>query len=402
MQAGNINQNFIITGGEMRKFKGFAVIPVVVLAMLFAGCAAKTVKVTLPEAKKISAEKYTNKVDNFMLIMDASSSMGYSYKNQVKFDIAKSIAEYMNQTMPDMKINGAMKTFGHDSSVTSKNVLETYAKAPYTKDGLKAGIEKVKTAGGLSPVSEAIDAAYEDIKSYKGTTSVIIISDGEEMTIGATNEALDKLKKLGTVCVYTIHVGDSSEGTTFLKDITNKYGCGFVVNANELMAADKMELFVKKVFLKDKVAAAAPAAVIGDEDGDGVKDNKDECPGTPKGVKVNEKGCWVIGDLFFDTGKSDIKPNSIAALDMVIAILKKFPELKFEIQGHTDTDGTKPSNQKLSEKRANAVKDYLVKNGEIDPARLTAKGYGQDKPVASNKTAAGKAKNRRVQLDRIK
>lgn len=386
----------------MKSLRGLQLIPVILVALLFAGCAAKTTKVTLPEAKKISAEKYTNKVDNFMVLMDASSSMSYSYKNQVKYDIARSIAEYMNQTMPDMKINGAMKTFGHASEVTSKNVMDTYTKAPYTKAALTAGIDKVKVPGGLSPLSEAIDSSYEEIKSYKGTTSVVIISDGEEMTTGATIDALDKLKKLGTVCVYTIHVGDSQEGTRFLKEISGNYGCGFVVNADELASPDKMDLFVKKVFLKDKVASAAPVAMEGDKDGDGVKDSKDECPDTPKGIRVNEKGCWVIGDLYFDSGKADIKPAGIAALDTVVSIIKNAQDLKFEIQGHTDTDGKRESNMKLSEKRANAVMDYLVKKGGIAPSRLTAKGYGPDKPIATNKTAAGKAKNRRVQLDRVK
>lgn len=392
----------------MRSLRGLKVIPVIMLALLFAGCATTkpAVKVALPEAKKISIEKYTNKVDNFMVLMDASSSMAYSHKNQVKYDIAKNIAEYMNQTMPDMKINGAMKTFGHAPEVTSNNVMTTYAQAPYTKAALKAGIGKVKSAGGLSPLSDAIEASYEEIKSYKGTTSVIIISDGEEMTIGSTNEALDKLKKLGTVCVYTIHVGDSSEGTKFFKEITTNYGCGFVANADELASPDKMELFVKKVFLKDKApvaaTAVAPAVVEGDRDGDGVKDKKDECPDTPKGAKVNAKGCWVLGDLLFDTGKADLKPAGIADLDKVVIILKGNPDLKVEVQGHTDNAGSKESNQKLSEKRANAVMDYLVKKGGVEASRLTAKGYGLTKPAASNKTAAGKAQNRRVQLNPVR
>lgn len=387
----------------MRPARGLKIIPVIILALLFAGCAAtKTAKVTLPEAKKISAEKYTNKVDNFMVLMDASSSMSYSYKNHVKYDIARSIAEYMNQTMPDMKINGAMKTFGHAPEVTSKNVLDTYVKAPYTKAALTAGIDKVKIPGGLSPLSEAIESSYEGIKANQGTTAVVIISDGEEMTIGSTSDALDKLKKLGTVCVYTIHVGDSSEGTRFLNEISKNYGCGFVVNADELASPDKMELFVKKVFLKDKVVAAVPVVMEGDKDGDGVKDSKDECPDTPKGAKVNAKGCWIIGDLLFDTGKAELKPAGIADLDKVVKILKENPNMKIEIQGHTDNAGSKESNQKLSEKRANAVMDYLTKKGGIEASRLTAKGYGLTKPAASNKTAAGKAQNRRVQLTPVK
>ncbi len=388
----------------MKKVKGPGFLSLLILALVFTGCAGKTTKFTLPEAKAISPEKYTNRVDNFILLVDASSSMGYTYNGKVKYDVATGIATYMNKTMPEMKINGAMKTFGHAPEVTSSNVMTTMQQSPYTKGALQAGIDKVKIAGGLSPVTDALAASYDDIKNYKGTTSIVVISDGEEMDSSSVKTPLDNLKALGTVCIYTIHVGDNAQGSRFLNGITRDYGCGFVVNADELASPDKMELFVKKVFLKEASAKVkpAPVAVEGDQDGDGVKDKSDACPDTPKGAKVNAKGCWVIGGLLFDTGKSDLKPAGKMQLDSIAKILKNNPDLNVEIQGHTDNVGSAESNRKLSEKRAESAMNYLVKTAGIEASRLASKGYGLTMPAASNDTAAGKAQNRRVQLNPVK
>ena len=134
-----------------------------------------------------------------------------------------------------------------------------------------------------------------------------------------------------------------------------------------------------------------------DSDGDGVYDYQDKCPGTPKGATVNEMGCWVLKGLNFDTAKWDIKPKYYPLLDQVVGILKKNPNMRLEIQGHTDNIGSASYNQELSQKRAEAVREYLMKAG-ISPSRLKAVGYGFRKPVASNDTPQGRAKNRRVEL----
>ncbi len=134
-----------------------------------------------------------------------------------------------------------------------------------------------------------------------------------------------------------------------------------------------------------------------DRDGDGVLDRADRCPNTPKGAKVNRQGCWVLKGIEFDTGKSTIKLQSHRVLDEVVAVLMKNPSLKVEVQGHTDNVGTQENNQALSHRRAEAVVGYCVGKG-IAKDRLSAVGYGFSKPIASNDTAEGRAKNRRVQL----
>lgn len=144
-----------------------------------------------------------------------------------------------------------------------------------------------------------------------------------------------------------------------------------------------------------------------DKDGDGVYDFEDVCP-DQAGVKAN-KGCpeikaevkqifeKALNGIQFETGSAKIKKASNGILDQVVDVMKENPSWKLSINGHTDNAGKPEKNQKLSEDRAAAVKAYLINKG-IEESRLTSAGFGQDKPVASNATAAGKAKNRRVEF----
>ena len=147
-----------------------------------------------------------------------------------------------------------------------------------------------------------------------------------------------------------------------------------------------------------------------DTDGDGIRDDTDACPnekgkpdpdptknGCPR-VRVTETEVFILEQVQFDTSKATIKKVSDPLLDNVAQVLKEHPELlKLEVQGHTDNKGVKISNQLLSQSRAEAVKKAMVKRG-IDAKRLTAKGYGQDQPIATNDTDEGRTKNRRVQF----
>ena len=160
-----------------------------------------------------------------------------------------------------------------------------------------------------------------------------------------------------------------------------------------------------------------------DKDGDGVVDRLDQCPGTEPGTKVDEIGCPAVpegcrppfpgeevdefgcasGDtvvlrgVTFDFDKARLTPNAKLILDGVADTLLAAPDLKVEIGGHTDSFGPESYNQGLSERRAQAVLEYLVKRG-VDAGRLSAKGYGESQPIASNETAEGRELNRRVEL----
>lgn len=145
-----------------------------------------------------------------------------------------------------------------------------------------------------------------------------------------------------------------------------------------------------------------------DTDGDGVLDYQDECPTVP-GVKAN-KGCPEIKreirqllkkamqGIEFELNKADIKPVSYPILDQIAQHFIENPTFVVEVQGHTDITGSAELNKRLSQARAEAVRDYLIKKG-VPAERLTAVGYGPDRPIADNKTKAGRQKNRRVEFD---
>lgn len=105
----------------------------------------------------------------------------------------------------------------------------------------------------------------------------------------------------------------------------------------------------------------------------------------------------VMRNIFFDTNKATLKSGSTAELKQLLLLLSKEPGLRLEVSGHTDSDGSDAVNQRLSEQRAAAVKQYLVSNG-VDAGRLEAKGYGSSKPIAPNDNAEGKARNRRTEI----
>jgi len=158
---------------------------------------------------------------------------------------------------------------------------------------------------------------------------------------------------------------------------------------------------------------AGPAANNGcpwpDSDGDGVLDKDDKCP-NEAGTVAND-GCPEVNPtaevmatlnsyartILFDTGKSSFKSETMPVLEAMTAIFKEYPNADFSIEGHTDSVGSTSSNQLLSERRANAVRDHLVANG-ISAARLTATGVGEARPIDSNKTRSGRKNNRRVEV----
>ncbi|HDP88906.1 MAG TPA: OmpA family protein [Thioalkalivibrio sp.] len=147
---------------------------------------------------------------------------------------------------------------------------------------------------------------------------------------------------------------------------------------------------------------AAPPAPK-DSDGDGVIDARDSCPGTPPGVRVDARGCplqerIILEGVNFRNDRAELTPTSTDTLNEVAETLRRYPELQVAIEGHTDSSGADDYNMDLSQRRAESVRMYLITKG-IDSGRLTAIGYGEERPIASNATPEGRAQNRRVELE---
>ncbi|VAW51579.1 internalin, putative [hydrothermal vent metagenome] len=158
---------------------------------------------------------------------------------------------------------------------------------------------------------------------------------------------------------------------------------------------------------KDQCPSSAPGSKVDaigcnkDKDGDGVLNELDQCPNTIKGASVNKVGCAIfeakIEGINFKPGSADLEENSKVVLDTAAEALLKFTTVRIEVQAHTDSQGRQAVNQKLSEARAKSVVDYLESKG-VSRGRMQAKGYGEKQPLANNKTAEGRALNRRVEF----
>ncbi|GAA3971675.1 OmpA family protein [Allohahella marinimesophila] len=141
-----------------------------------------------------------------------------------------------------------------------------------------------------------------------------------------------------------------------------------------------------------------------DQDNDGVADGKDECPDTVEGSKVDETGCRIFAvegvetqlRVTFPLNSAILADADLPEIEALARFMKRYPDAKVTIEGHSDSTGEADYNQQLSERRAKAVRDRVVQDYGIEPSRVTSVGYGEARPLADNSTNAGRAANRRV------
>ena len=397
----------------------------------------------------IDPEYWVAKVDQFVLVGDGSLSMSDRFEKMRKLDIGQAMLDSMNQTIPEFDYAGALRAFGRGECGSSGKTVLVVPLQKYSKGAFDSALANFECAAGNSPLDKAIAGASGDLTKTAVPTSLVIVSDGLHMGMEEIEAAGKLASAFGdNLHIFAVQVGDRAKGTELLKQVVAKGNGGYLVNAAELTGADAMAKFVQDVLLwpdsdgdgvadhldkcpgtpkgvkvdavgcpldSDGDGVADPADkcpntpkgvkvdAVGcplDSDGDGVPDYLDKCPDTPKGLVVDETGCVPAGfklvtDILFDTNKWDIKPEGKAELDKGVEFLLKNPQIKVEIQGHTDSTGTAKWNATLSQRRAESVMKYLVSKG-VPAAQLTAKGFGPTNPVASNDTPEGRAKNRRV------
>ncbi len=402
----------------------------------------------------LAEERLVPKIENFIILVDHSGSMFLTNQGAAptKAKQSKDILSAMNRRIPELGYVGAIQVFPPSKTLIGPE--------KYNRNSFGGAIEnlqeKGKIFGNQTPLGRGIADLGEVLKDMSpGKTAIIIFSDGEE---NLDIEALKAQEALGAeqreINFHTVSFADKKEGRTVLEEMS-RVSDGISVEGGELAADEAaVDRFVKDVFYLVEVLVDSdgdgvvdevdkcpntprgitvnargcppdsdgdgvpdyldqcPGTPLGvavdnsgcpfDSDGDGVADHLDKCPNTPKGATVNEAGCWSLqATTLYDSNSSYIRTEAYPLLDEVASILEKNPEMEVEVQGHTDNTGSAKYNQWLSEKRAQKVKDYLVSKG-IDSSRLEAKGYGLTQPVASNATGEGRAQNRRVELKRLR
>jgi len=386
---------------------------------------------------QLQSGRYSQEMDNYIILLDASGSMGDTYEENQKVYLAKEVVRRIHQTLPDIPLDGALRTFGNADSPFAFQSDLMYG---FSEDEADKDFEEVLysvEAGGKSPLGLAITQSMADLRPLPGKTAVIIVTDGI-LADDPVPPARELKAQFGdSVCIFTVFVGDHRTGRQIMEEVTDIGDCGFMVDAEAIYPPEGAAAFVKGVFLTDLTAreedsdgdgvpdsrdqctgtprgtpvdadgcalvAEGPEPegvsvyVVQDRDGDGVANDMDDCPRTPKGVKVDTRGCWIIKHIRFDFNEWKIKPEYYSVLDSVAAVLKVNPNLMVVARGHTDNIGSAAYNMDLSLKRAKAVQAYLLRSG-VPANRVTTVGYGFTEPIAPNSTPRGQAENRRVNM----
>ncbi len=405
--------------------------------MLLTACAAHYQPVPTIEPQPLKQGQYNKKADRLVLVLDASSSMAKGYQAYQKMEIARSVLENFNSAMPDTDIIVSLHSFGHDPMVAYTPTVVQLPPAAYDRGALASALARYKVAGGFSPLAQSLMETAAELKKSKDRIAVVIVSDGEDMAAGTLAAAKALVADHGErLCIYTVQVGNAADGKMLLGQMAALTSCGQAVAAESLMDGKAVRGFVEDVLFTKKrdrdgdgvadnmdrcpgTPRGVPVDHYGcplDSDGDGVPDYKDKCPDTPRGTKVDASGCplpvatksaevtaagtWRYKDIQFETSSATLKQSSFPTLNEIVQVLQANPDLKIEIQGHTDGSGARAYNVALSQKRAESVMAYLKDKG-IAAQRMTARGFGPDRPIESNATREGRARNRRVEIKPI-
>ena len=170
--------------------------------------------------------------------------------------------------------------------------------------------------------------------------------------------------------MHTVFVGNTDEGRQLMSDLAAATECGMSKSAEDIVTSQGMAAFVEDIFLE-----LAP----------------------PPPPMPQPKISWILSGVNFDFDSDVVRPDAMEILKSDIKILKENPQIKVEIQGHTCDLGPAEYNRELSDRRAKSIMAYLVSQG-IDEYRLTARGYGEDRPRFPNDSEENRARNRRVEL----
>ncbi len=341
-----------------------------VAAMSLIGCATTQPSGDSFNAKQLSTANYTKKVDTFVIIHDASSSMAHKHMGRYKIDISKETLSNMNQTIPQLGFNSGLISYGNGAKVR-------YGLAEYSRNGLGDAIAKLTNANGPSPMDEGLKTANNKFLTGLGLgkISMFIVSDGISDASnsggpGERNTAIAAAKKIkdqlgDRVCIYPIQIGNEPGGKEFMHELAEIGDCGFLTNHRHISSPESMANFVIMTLLG---------------------------PIESEAYDISPDKITFSADALFDFDRAILKQKGKQSLDSLMA---KLGNVKYDViiaVGYTDRIGSKDYNKKLSVERAEAVKNYLVSAHSVDPSNVFVDGKGEANPVTGT-TCNGKGKN---------
>jgi OOP family OmpA-OmpF porin len=348
------------------------VLPVIAIGGLLAGCAGAPYSPASFTPTGIDTSAYVAKVDAFVVVMDASSSMNFDHEDRKNFYTAKDVVTHLNQTVPELGYKAALVGFGSGSCVNREDARVVYGPDTYQRAGFSDGLMLLECAGGITPMSEGIGTGGHAVMDSTGQVALILVSDFWEVNSSKINTAVDGLKaEYGArLCIHTIHVGGHEKSSDLIAGLAGVNACGSSTDAAALASSSAMAAYVTDVLLE-------PAA---------------------DAVIKYEKNT-ISASALFDHDKSALKEEGKAAMhDLDESIKARGADVvDINVIGHTDSDGAEEYNMALSIRRAEAIRDYMDSEG-VDASIIDISGEGESNPIASNATKEGRAENRRVDI----
>jgi len=322
----------------------------------------------------------------FAFVLDHSGSMGDLRVLTVQNAIS-------NLLTTDRKLEDAAAVIKYDNRV----VLEV----PLTKDD-KILISQVKVNGiaeygGASAINDGLSAAIDalDVANAYTNKSVVIFTDGIDNASKMSQSEVIAKAKLKGIKIFAIDFGNNID-PKYMSEIANQTGgCYYHIYGTSEFNQVFTDIYkrIKNVYIFEYTPTIFGSSLF----------RLELCNKTKKIEMLDSiynpsvKGNYILVNIKFDSNKSVIKKAHNPEIEKLAGIMKKDPSLKFQLQVHTDDVGDSKANLSLSQKRADAIKNELVKKG-IDKTRLTAKGFGESIPIADNKTKEGKSLNRRIEF----
>jgi outer membrane protein OmpA-like peptidoglycan-associated protein len=355
---------------------------------------------------QIKSGQLVQKTDNVVVLFDKSSSMGEMEGKPVVNEAtrlihAKNATKNMITAMPEIQLNAGLRTLWYEETKL------IYGMKPLSKVEYIQAVNSIENVNHRTPLGKAITAAGNDLKSAQGNSAIIIVSDFSDLPgIVDIKQAvvMDAITQVNAdygnrLCVYAIQVGSVAGGKDLSEEIVQNVIGGYAVNANRLETPAAMASFVEKVLTGDcsryqqrfakSQEPAVPAVIVMAQpmaEERVVAVVQETKPETVVAVVMETKPeekviILAFEDIHFDFDKSTLKPEAQAILTRSIQMLKDNPNSKVRVAGYASASGTGEYNQKLSERRATAVQEYLVNEGVIGRDRLSTIGYGETNPA---------------------
>ncbi|OEU78787.1 MAG: hypothetical protein BA873_10750 [Desulfobulbaceae bacterium C00003063] len=352
------------------------------LSLLFQGSMSYAEKIeAVIEGKEVFI---TRNADNFIIMYDSSGSMDSLYSNTTMTSLGaeRAILEEKNATLPNLGWQAGIFSFTPGFSL---NALKNYLPVqPYDKELFSLAIDNLPAKpSGPTLLQGGLKELDDVLAGMSGQTALFLFTDGQYSHVSGIAKPGALAKTLASkydLCFYVIDTQAEKEGDMTIRAIASANDCSKVIPFADLLGHP--EWLTGALFS------------VQEKDGVEVVTDKETIIEVAEGNMIIE---YEWKNILFDPKKATVRPDNYENLATIATFLLENPETRLILAGYADSIGTVADNKKLSERRAAVVRDFLIKKEDIDPSRITIRGFGEKDPVATNMYKAGRQQNRRVQ-----